>query len=623
MEKSDIQRYFETKRKRCLTRKAGGKRDEHKLISVDIETGLPGEETLGGSLVLGCWIHEDDPETPHWFTTIEEWVDAIFHKANRSCVWVAHNGGEFDYKYLLEYLVEHASDYPGMKTELVCRKDGRVIAIVLRYQKRKYTLMDSFALVPVSLRAMTKALAPEWAKKEREWTNPDGTTNYFRPDDPTDREYLFFDTRGLVEAMRKYKDTIFELFRVNTSYTAGGTAMRAWRASLPRSAAYWRQRSSVERYGREAYKGGLVFLTTTKKQFDMVHVDVNAMYAWAMLQGVPVGSGSYTRYEEPEFPGIYRVHMHVPETEQYPFLATNDSPPLRPRGSFDTTVTSIELAEARNRGYAYEVIDGFIFDGLGKPFDKFIRKCESLEQDHKGDAIGFGVKIMRNSLYGKFGTVPVAAEYILSETPPDDSTPVINPQTGEIISYLHTKLEIIDEPYLQPVWAAFITAHARIRLSCLATTLHAVYGDTDSVVFPAELLEAALSDGTLTVSKLYGDVKVEHSYEWFQTGGPKNYQALVKDPAPNEDEMVDKVKGIPRNKVISEEHTRALNGEKVNVKFLSMNSTLSVLKRHVERAQERQRHYSLLANSVQWQASEDGSVWPVLVGTEKDKGDTG
>src|SRR5690242_9785939 len=107
MSQMPLKEYLAHKRTHCITHRSGGKKQNKPIIAVDIETGKPGEETLGGSLVMGLWISEQTPDEEHWFTTVEEWADAIFAKRNRGCIWLAHNGGEYDYKYLLTYFREH------------------------------------------------------------------------------------------------------------------------------------------------------------------------------------------------------------------------------------------------------------------------------------------------------------------------------------------------------------------------------------------------------------------------------------------------------------------------------------------------------------------------------------
>ncbi|MBF6613895.1 MAG: hypothetical protein IVW55_12275 [Chloroflexi bacterium] len=499
---------------------------------------------------------------------------------------------------------------------------------MLKRDKQKYLLLDTYALIPDALSRVTSALAPELVKLSRSWVLPDGSTNYFSPDSEEDRAYLARDVRGLLVAVRRFKDTIFQLFDINTGYTAGGTAMRAWRRSLPEDVTYWRQHPRVDALGREAYKGGLIIFTRCDRQYDMVHVDVNAMYAWAMAQGVPVGRGILTDHEVVGYPGIYRVELRVPASERYPFIGSNGVPSLKPTGVFSATVTSVELVEARRRGYSYVVQDGCYFEEMGHPFEQFLSQAQALEMDHKGDALGYAVKIMRNSLYGKFGSQPASMNYVLTESPREGLTPVVDPHTGALVPCLYAQAATIDEPYLQPVWAAFITAHARVRLAQLARRLEGVYGDTDSVVFPARNLESALADGSLRISRTYGDVKIEHHYRWFQCGGPKNYQAQT-----DSGELIDRAKGIPRsllnqdsipvrvdgvaqNMPAMEAHALALAGHAVEVVYLSMNSTLASLKRGRAKTEDRRRSYSRLERSEQWRADGTGAVYPVQLSGE-------
>jgi DNA polymerase type B, organellar and viral len=615
--------------------------DDKKFAVLDIETGKPGEELLGGSLVLAEMRFSDNDDVL-FFTTEESIVDTLLSKKLRGYEVFAHNGSGYDYTYLVAYIQQHIEEYPGLELQILPRGDGRVIMITMKRNKHTIRLKDTYCLITTSLRNLTKVLAPDYAKRDREWTYPDGSYHYFDPTDPDDREYLDYDVLGLVEAIKVYRRVVYETFGVMPALTAASTAMAAWRATIPEESFYWRQRPAIEDFCRHSYAGGIVFLTTVQKQFNMAHIDVNAMYAWAMRQGVPIGTAATCDQYEHGYPGFYRCLVTVPDDEEYPFI-----PYFNPkggmawaRGTFETTLPSCTIEYAWSLGYKIEVLDGVVFEKIDYIFTEFLDNCESIERNHKGDALGMAAKIMRNSLYGKFGMKSKTTGLILTSDEIGDNdegiTPYTDRYTGEPVEGLYYQLKVISEPYMQVHWASWVTAHARIRLNRLARATHAVYGDTDSVVFPARYLKECMERGDFEIGRAYGQVKLEHRYKWFLPIGPKNYLAWLsksdyreqRTKDPRAIQFIDKVKGITdeaftpegrqrvrrgesKKQVRFEEHLIAASGTEIETRYLSMRNMISILKKgYKELAIERKRKYSNIMNSFGWEPpDEEGKIW--------------
>ena len=611
-----------------LKRLPDQKYDDKPYAMVDIETGILGELTLGGSLVYGQLRFSDSPEHKTEFYSEREFFELLLKSAFRGKKVYAHNGMGYDFLYCARFFKMHADEYKGLSINCLIRGDGRVIEMTLTRNKHVVKLRDTLTLIQGSLKEISHAIAPEYEKLERVWENEDGSINYFDPRNPEDIAYADNDVVGLLVSFDRYKRIIYETFGVNVGLTAASTAMKAWRHSFDESQFYWRQRPAVEDLCRESYAGGLVFLTTTDCCVDMVHVDYNAMFAAAMRLGVPVGSGCKVDGWRDYAPGFYRCTVDVPEDEVYPFIpyfigeGQYRTMQWR-RGHFATTLPSITIEYARSLGYHIDVGEGYIFEGIEKIFDTILEKCEAIEREHKGDALGMAAKAIRNSLYGKFGARPVAERLFIGDDPDGVLTPVCDPQTSIPEDHVFKIKEPLSEPYMMPHWASWITAQARILLNKTARATHAVYGDTDSCVFPRENLTSALETGVFVIGKAYGQIKVEHEYEAFIPVAPKNYLAYTtpeedKETGEMVNKWVDRMKGIPKKELDTLKHLLASTGDLTTVHYHGMISMRTLLTNATnELIIPRHRKYSDISSSTSWERHCDGSVWARMVSPEE------
>lgn len=577
------------------------KKPRRPIIAVDIET-----DGLGGAFLLGAYVVEGD-ETVRYFTSIEEWVIILLSKRTRGYTWYAHNGGEYDYKYLLSWFTSRLIDYPGIRIQPIVRSD-QCIGLVIRYHKQRIEVRDSFALVPTSLKAMTVAFAPQYQKQDIGLA--EGVR--FNPDDSTHRAYLEMDVFGLLHSLQAFFTIISDTFGVPCGWTIGSTALRAWRHTLDRDKWYWRLSPAAEGYIRQAYYGGLVFLTSTAPQTDCVQLDVNSMYPSMMrAHGVPCGIYGYVQHRY-DGPAYYHALAHVPDDMPFTFVPHRTKTGVTwPTGTFDTFITSVEMETAEKHGVTFEVIDGYLFDHLEYPFAAFVDKCEGIRREHKGTALEAATKLLQNSLYGKFGANSMTKRYELSAVPLEDAgyTPVIDTNTGEMQEGLYEKDEPMQASYIHPEWAAWITAHARCYLAETVYRLNprtVWYGDTDSVICS----ERDFRRVGILLGGAYGAFKVERRYSYFRAGGPKNYIGLVRDTP----EYVQKHKGIPRKSLSVSHHMAALDGTRAGVFFESVTGTLSVLKHNAPYAVFRKRAYSQLSHSIGWREVVDGVVRPIHIG---------
>lgn len=577
-------------------------------VAVAIETrGVGGDWLYGAYQKLG-----DDQPTPV-STAAELWA-AILARSNRSCVWYAHSAeGEADHAYLLPWVVEYLADQPKARAELIMQGQ-RVIGLVVHTPDRqRVELRDSHALLPRDLHSLAAAIAPDVAAP---------AVGIQRPV-PFDRRRAADVARchqtatALLAVLVRARGLIRDAFGVGVGWTIGSTAMRAFRHQLPADAMYWRLAPKVETWIRRAYHGGLVALTTINRTADATSIDVNSMYTSIMRRGVPYGTPTRVYAEVAGRPAFYRCDCLVPDDLRIPFLPYDDEAGrvLWPRGRFITTISSDEVLYARARGCRVDVLDGYVFPGLVYPFEAWANQLEQLRATYRGGAMEQIVKLFQNALYGKFGTRPTATQYRLyAGDVPDGWAPMVDPITGEISDLICCREQAVDVAYQHVHWAAWITAQARLKLMAAIDAIGArdvLYCDTDSVTARSVAIVNAVMSGAIVTGEKYGQWKVEHQYEWFHAGAPKEYVGRTTSGG-----YVVRAAGVPRSVVRVDQIIAALDGEAVSIEY---QTTPSVVRRARGRwaVREARRGYSTLVASPNWAADADGEVWARLI----DRGD--
>lgn len=443
-------------------------------------------------------------------------LDHFLSKRFRGWTLLLHNADHVMY-HLLPHFVQRLDD--GYSIRFLVDGAARIIFARITRDKHKWVMRDTFALMPKPL----PDLAP--------------LANY---------SGINFDLRTqakiLMAAYKAFHTTMAETFGVPPAITIGSTAVHAFQTTIPEGQLFYRQRREVEDMGREALFGGLLFINSQATQYNVTKVDVNAMYAVSMRGGVPVMSGAYTEGEIEGLPGIYECSV-LAEGVDFPMVPYRDPVTYRIRyphdEAFTTVLTANTIAQARQLGYKIDPFRGYVFPSLGNPFDDFVNKCEELEGRWREKGARLVIKMLRNSLYGKFGQKSVATQYILTREPTPMMAPAVNFADGRDIPDLYQEEVEIQRHYMMPVWAAWITAEARNILTRSVMALgprSCVYGDTDSIVTSAPL--------TLPLGRAYGEWKIEAEYDRFRALGRKRYVGLTR-----QGEVVNtdyRIAGIPR-----------------------------------------------------------------------------
>lgn len=591
---------------RSLFRSKPSKMKLPRIGTFDVET-----RGLGGELIMSAVC--DDSDRVSTQKTVIELLEVLLSRKNRGITWFAHNGANYDFKYIIDELVQMKLQGRIYDLEFLVSGNKFIQVTVKHHEKSHHhtVIRDSFALIPAPLAAVSKTFAPQYVKGHINFDAED-----FNPKNPEHIQYLHNDVLGLRHSLLTFYRLCIEHFEVVPAVTAASTAMKAWKRTIPENSIYFRTHNECETFVRRSYFGGMVYLKNVNVENDnMVKLDISGAYGYAMKTfAMPVGGAVHTDTYEPDHIGFYRVKVIAPKNlEKYIIGVKTKTGVIWARGSFETTIDSYTFEYALSRGYSLEVIEGYYFERKEYIFKEFIEKCERLEFKNKGNAIGDTAKLMRNSLYGKFGTNPDKIEYGINKAYDDGWSPMPDETTGLPHEYLCTRDIVIDASYIMPHWASCITACVRIYLDKLDAIAEYsfVYNDTDSSVIPQSVYERIKDK--LPSNKEYGMFKLETVYDMFLIKGPKAYIGKLQDTyQDNNGNIIEydmKAKGIPRRMLTPE---TMINGGVIE--FTSLNGIIPMLRDGKPIRNDIHRTVTDIRNSAHWICDEHNNVLPLELG---------
>lgn len=555
-----------------------GYRDEP-IIPCSFDTETDG---LGGKLLF---ISACCPYRAHTFKGMGMVADlfCLLAEYPYPCVWYAHHA-QYDWRYVLAYIV--ANDIP---IDISMRNETDIYQLTIFIEGKRIVMRDSMAVFPGTLREFAKCFIPELPKGDIDFEK-----ETFNPEDESHIAYAIRDAQILRYGIPRFNSLLQKHYDVSIGHTTAGTALKAWQATIPEGVYYapskWGKR---ERFIREGYYGGLVFLTRTDEVQNAVTFDINSSYPDAMCtKGVPWGSVIASNNYKNGLMGIYRIRCRAPHQLVVPILPRRDERGYMRwhGGEFETVCTSAEILFAERHGYCVtEVMEGICWEQTIFPFNDFIEKCKTIRRDFKGQPEETLAKLMQNSLYGKYGS---RRERLTVFSPTsDDETLGATPIDADGFFWL--KKEFADDLRCIPEWAVFITAHARLKLLDQVYKIgveNVIYGDTDSLTVIAPVSKM-FDEGSG-----YGQWKREKNWNRFRAIAPKVYSGRLSDG-----EYKGAAKGLPKKRMTDDQWAALLAGDQVSVDYLTLPSLRVAMKKGVEPAKEISRISTNIANSANWE----------------------
>lgn len=570
--------------------------DEIMVAAFDCET-----DGLGGALksfqygAMGQIYFDDSPDC------VDNFIDFMIQYPE-PFIWYGHFA-QYDWRYMMDKLFERQFDLEiGMRTD----NDIYEIRIILRdddNKKYKVVMRDSYAIWPHPLEDLANKFCPELPKLDIDFSNV-----VFDNKNPDHIKYAKRDIEILLVGLPRFFQMIYDTFGVNPNATAASTALKAWQKTLPKNVIFnCRRYDAQELFIRQAYYGGLVFLTDTNIHEGAETFDLNSSYPASMEQyGVPYGRTIETTDFQSGKMGIYRCRVRAPEDLIVPIIPARDKKGNMRwyRGEFDTVCTNVELVFAANHGYEIlDIYEGIAWEETVFPFNDIISMCKLIRKTFAGMPLEFVAKLIQNSLYGKFGSRRERRKIISALTSNEDDLLGAVPFDPE--GKWYCKKELDEGMRALPEWAVFITAHSRLRLLQAVYTIgpeNVLYGDTDSMTIKAGHSES------MDVGPEYGQWKLEKTWKEFRAIAPKVYTGILSTPNKKGQLRVGAAKGLPR-KNLTEKHWQELleNGE-TQAQALSLPSLRVSMAKGVKPAVELTRKSSTLENSANFVKLPDGRI---------------
>lgn len=401
-----------------------------------------------------------------------EWI------SEQKIIVYAHNGGKFDYHFLLSYL--EAFDHVKIIS-------GRLAQFFIG----KAEFRDSINILPVALKKFE--LKDEHGniikKQEFDYSLMEKAERYKPENWERITEYLRDDCVTLYEAIKLFQS------QYGRHLTQAGAAMAQWKkisgTKIPKSTGEYFEKFKPYYYGGrvQCFQHGII-----EKDFSVF--DINSAYPFAMLSAHPYGVHhvelAHEDTDQPRGPAFFRIRAD--SLGAYPYRERNglSFPEDGERREFYITGWELDAAEKTGTAGNPEILGVTYFTQL-QDFREYIEHFYQARMTARavGDSAGdLFAKLLMNSLYGKFGANPENyAEYVI--LPPEEMNDLLDPQndfqlSGELGPWLLGERELEDEEmrYYNVATAASITGFVRAYLwtaICRTGRDDILYCDTDSI----------------------------------------------------------------------------------------------------------------------------------------------
>ncbi len=460
---------------------------------------------------------------------ILDFLKEFLRRKYRGVVVYAHNGGKFDFSFILKELFQ--AKYQDRYIIEPMRAASRIIQISIKTYRETinksgekvkvidhvWTLRDSMALFPFSLHKVTKSFDVKHKKgafdhKKINWGNWESLENEWAP-------YLVNDCVGLYESLDKFEEFLLDKFKVNLkdSITLAQIALRVFRTNfLKYPIACYRP---IEEDVRKSYYGGRTEIFKVYGK-NLKYYDVTSLYPTVMKnKWMPVGKPIKDGDMKISDFGICKVTVEAPKDLDIPLLPHRvDKKLIFPRGKWTGFYCTPELQKAKRLGYKIKVHYGYRFKAA-KIFTGYVVELFDLKQNSEKGSVAYLVaKLLMNSLYGKFGQKREKQQMVIFPI----STIGLEPIDffGDLPVYV--KKVQSRAKHILPAISSFVTSYSRIHLyeKCFEAAIRKggsiYYCDTDSLVTDVRLpigkelgdltdeLPGGIEEGIFLLPKMYG-----------------------------------------------------------------------------------------------------------------------
>ena len=465
------------------------------IIAIDIETSSKGE-------LLDIGVYSDGE-----YYVYENW-ESFFNSLlsfNANCRVIAHNGFGFDFIGFAQWFLKHRKEYDIADDDITfLSSESLIIAMIIETKVAKYTFLDTMRFFPgQSLQKLAESFLGE-GKDDVPEDFISRMEDYKRNFQEKYYSYLRRDCEILYKIYDKFRDEINNFTNIGElGMSSGSTAMKSFRRWLSTDYSKTRIFSCPQEWqgiADHALRGGLTLYIGDGNHFhhkyeNVYHYDVISMYP-SVMRYVPTPSSPmlHTNEAVKDF-SCYRPGWYLCNYKQtkgrIPILFTIDSE--FPQWEGTAILSHFELLFLEQYG-SYEIIEGIVYDEYIFPFQKYFDSLLELRMEakrNKQSAKAHALKILANSLYGKFGQrasreiIAITSDRDFYETElqallrdNDDSGVTEYAVSDDYIIY---GVESVSTSFSNRFIGAMVTSLARLKLGIILNTVHSIYCDTDSV----------------------------------------------------------------------------------------------------------------------------------------------
>lgn len=415
----------------------------------------------------------------------------------------AHNGANFDYLCFYEDLYTHGLIVEGQY--FMADSTGIGVSFTLKGFNKPIFLMDSYRMLPASLKALTKTFGVENAKIEI-----DVLPHILKEQDYNlYLEYLKNDVLGLQQVIKRFWVMIYNMFG-NVGFlpmTLPSLAMRVFSKHLDANI-LTPENDELKQFERRSYNGGLT-LCLKHGVFERINVyDVNSMYPTVMVsEEYPFSyKGYWTKTFNPHKMGLWEIEYTQSRKDLPPFLFSEETGQAAYEGK--GIFTTNEINHLLHIGGSFTLNKGYVYIKTAKLFEQFVSKLYKERKKaiiNNDSALAFTLKIMMNSLYGKFAQREEGFDILLlsgAQQKEKLAEGAIMHPLGNFTAIKTTRVV----PHTFVSIAAMITANARILLHEQMTDIinqgfNVVYCDTDSIHVQDYTMENSIELGGMKLEK--------------------------------------------------------------------------------------------------------------------------
>jgi len=311
--------------------------------------------------------------------------------------------------------------------------------------------------------------------------------------------------------------------------TIASSAMNLFRTKYLKNVFYQHQVTDILEMFK-GYYGGRTEAFERGYVKDLKYYDFNSLYPSVMLEDVPnpntIRVTCRNNIEKINgFEGLSKVRINCPFM-QYPLLPFRTKDKLIfPVGTFEGWYTHIELREAIRLGYTIlKVYKSFYFKETISIFNDYVTDLYNKRLMYKTNKspMEYVVKILLNSLYGKFGQKFIDREnwqpFNLSKNELSRFDSV-----KRVGDFVRVKIDLDNPPvFTFPEICSYITARARLKLHKAILLCKPVYVDTDSLMTKRHMpeghklgelkLEMHIKEGYIIKPKFYALIDSDNNH---------------------------------------------------------------------------------------------------------------